>query len=119
MATVPGVGEYCTRDPHFEGKEVFGSQSQMFDLPPGSQNDSHRPDKVNFSRPHGGTRLPCPSAFVIPLDTISEEALLHALDEEIELQISVKPMDAFPSSEACQVTSVRESACDESQWHIA
>jgi hypothetical protein len=27
MANMLGVEEFCTREPHFEGEEVFGSQS--------------------------------------------------------------------------------------------
>jgi len=52
MAIILGGGDYFTRDPHFEGEEVFGSQKWMPNLPPGSQHDLHHLDKVNFSQLH-------------------------------------------------------------------
>jgi hypothetical protein len=51
MAKMPGVEEFCTRESHFEGEEVFGSQKRKADLPLGSKHESHKPDRVNFSRP--------------------------------------------------------------------
>ena len=48
---MPGAEEFCSREPYFEGEEVFGSMKRKLDLPPGSEHDSHRPNKVNFSRP--------------------------------------------------------------------
>jgi hypothetical protein len=50
-AKMPGAEEFCTREPHFEGEEVFGSQKRKADIPLGSEHESHRPDRVNFSRP--------------------------------------------------------------------
>ena len=35
---------------HLEGKEVFGSIKRKLDLSLGSEHDSHRYDKVNYSR---------------------------------------------------------------------
>jgi len=49
MVSVPRVGEYCTRDPYFEGEEDFGYQKRMPNLPLGFEYDSHRYNKVNFS----------------------------------------------------------------------
>ena len=51
LSKMPGADEFCTRRPHFEGEEVFGSMKRKLNLPPGSEYDSHRPDKVNFSCP--------------------------------------------------------------------
>jgi hypothetical protein len=39
------------------GKEVFGSQKRKVDVRLGFEGESHRPDKVNFSRPQIATRL--------------------------------------------------------------
>ena len=50
LSRMPGAEEFCSREPHFEGEEVFGSMKRKLNLPPGSEHDSHRPDKVNFSR---------------------------------------------------------------------
>ena len=51
METMPEGKEWCTRTPHFEGDEVFGSTAHQLNLPLGSQFDSHRLDKMNFSCP--------------------------------------------------------------------
>jgi hypothetical protein len=53
---MPGAKEFCTREPHFEGEEVFGSQKRKADILLGSEYESHKPDRVNFSRPRVRTR---------------------------------------------------------------
>jgi hypothetical protein len=50
MAKLPGAELFCTREPHLVGEEVFGSQKRKADVPLGFEGESHRPDKVNFSR---------------------------------------------------------------------
>jgi hypothetical protein len=50
-AKMPGAEEFCTREPYFEGDEVFGSQKRKADIPLRSEYESHKPDQVNFSRP--------------------------------------------------------------------
>jgi len=37
--------------PHLEGEEVFGFAKWHVDYPLGANNDSHRPNHVNFFRP--------------------------------------------------------------------
>jgi hypothetical protein len=44
-----GVEEVTTRILHLKGEEIFGNIKQKLDLPPGSDGDSHRHDKVNSS----------------------------------------------------------------------
>jgi hypothetical protein len=56
MAKLLGAELFYTREPHMAGKEVFGSQKQKADIPLGFEGKSHRPDKVNFSRPRIATR---------------------------------------------------------------
>ena len=51
METMAEGKEWCTRTPHFEGEEVFGSTARQLNLPLGSEFDSHRLEKMNFSRP--------------------------------------------------------------------
>jgi len=53
---MPGAEDIYTRIPHLEGEEVFGFNKRKLDLPIGSEGDSHRPDKVNFSHPQVQTR---------------------------------------------------------------
>ena len=56
ILNIRGVQDFVTREPHLEGEEVFGSQKRKADMPLGCKQDSHRPDKVNFSRPRVCTR---------------------------------------------------------------
>jgi hypothetical protein len=51
IAKMPGAAKFYTWEPHFEGEKVFGSQKRKADIPLGSEHESHRPDKVNFSHP--------------------------------------------------------------------
>lgn len=48
MLDISGIDEFCTDDPHLKGEEVFGSTKQKLDLPLGAEEQSHRPNKVNF-----------------------------------------------------------------------
>ena len=57
MKSYPGAEDINTRDCALEGSEMFGSIKQKFDLPPGADCDSHRPDKVDYSIPHPNTRV--------------------------------------------------------------
>jgi hypothetical protein len=56
MAKLLGAELFCTRAPHMAGEEVFGSQKRKADVLLGFEGESHRPDKVNFSRPRIATR---------------------------------------------------------------
>jgi hypothetical protein len=51
MAKLPGADQFCTREPHLVGEEVFGFQKRKADVPLDFEGESYRPDKVNFSRP--------------------------------------------------------------------
>ena len=42
MAKMHGAKEFCTREPNFEGEEVFGSQKRKADIPLGSEDKSYR-----------------------------------------------------------------------------
>ena len=57
LLDMPGGEEFCSRDPHLEGAEVFGSQKQKPDTPIGDDSETHHPDFVNFSRPHPAKRV--------------------------------------------------------------
>ena len=48
---MPGADEFCTRDPHHEGAEVFGSQKRKLDTSIGADEETHRPDIIHFSKP--------------------------------------------------------------------
>ena len=47
---------FCTRAPHMVGEEVFCSQKQKANVPLDFEGESHKLDKVNFSRPWIATK---------------------------------------------------------------
>ena len=63
---MPGADEFCTRDPHHEGAEVFGSQKWKPYTSIGAKEDSHRLDTVNFSWPHPPKRITRSHASTLP-----------------------------------------------------
>lgn len=92
MKTIPGAEDLPLMNSGLEGAEIFGSTKRKLNLPPGSEFDSHRPDKVNYSVPRPSSR---------------------ATRARIE--------DSFntPLYEVTHVTGVHETDCDPKQWHIA
>lgn len=118
MLDMPGADEFCTRVPHLPGEEVFGSRKRKPDLPLGAEEESHRPDKVNFSHPRVSTRPV--RACVAPMPVIVEEG-----DREVEAAHHPSPqMDsviASPFSEGGvrHVSAVEETRVNVKQWHIA
>jgi hypothetical protein len=69
LSEMHGAEDICTRIPHLEGEEVFGSTKRKLDLPIGFEGDSHHPDKVNFSHPQVQTRF---ATTRVQLGTIEE-----------------------------------------------
>jgi hypothetical protein len=115
MATLPGAELFCTRAPHLAGEEVFGSQKRKADVPLGFEGESHRPDKVNFSRQRMATR-----------SSRAKHASCSLPDVVEELSPELEEVHAFNTQGTTSnvgrgghVTSVQETACDESEWHIA
>ena len=114
IMNMPGAGEWCTRDPHLEGEEVCVSLKRKSDVAFGDERESHRPDKITVSRPRVQTRAArlesdYPPTVVIadsPTSTEADEADLH-------------PEHCPPPVEYHHVTSVEETACNPSEWHIA
>jgi len=51
LRNMPKVEDVCSFILHFEGEEVFGSSKYKLEILIGSEGDSHRLDKVNFSYP--------------------------------------------------------------------
>jgi hypothetical protein len=56
MLDMLGAEEFGTRVPRMAGEEVFGSTKRKENLPLRAEEESHRPDKVNFSHPRGPRR---------------------------------------------------------------
>ena len=119
ISNIQVVQDFVTREPHLEGEEVFGSQKRKADMPLGCEQDSHRPNKVNFSRPHVRTR-----SVVAGTSTTATAPS----DEDISFRADVDVMEIVPSGEHLErpqnrhplhVTGIEESDCDEREWHIS
>jgi hypothetical protein len=50
MVKLPRVDQFCNREPHLVGKEMFGFQKRKANVPLGFKSKPHQLDKVNFSR---------------------------------------------------------------------
>ena len=90
ISNIRGVQDFVTREPYLEGEEVFGSQKRKADMPLGCEHDSHRLDKVNFSRPRVRTRL-----LLAPTTT----AAPAAIEEDISFSADVDVMETMPLEE--------------------
>jgi hypothetical protein len=119
MAKMPGAEEFCTRQPHLEGEEVFGSTKRKLDLPPGSEYDSHRPDKVNFSHPRTGTRSTKARVDASTFNDKFEESTPKVQEELDVADASKEAPTPLAQGAIPHITAVQETACRESQWHIA
>ena len=111
----PGAEIFCTRTPHMAGEEVFGSQKRKADVPLGFEGESHRPDKVNFSCPRIQTRSSQAKHASCSLPDVVEE-LSPDLQED---QVHNNQGTTTDVGRAGHVTSVHETACKETEWHIA
>jgi hypothetical protein len=87
----------------------FGSQKRKADLLLGSKHESHRPDRVNFSRPRVRTRSTAAAGASCSLSDIPEEP-------SIDLQEHPIPNI---NSRMTHVTAIHETACKETEWHIS
>ena len=100
-----------SRSPHLEGEERFGSMKRKHGIPFGSENESHRPDKVNFS---------------FPLNPTAPPHLVHLPHEHVAAHVEHVPVSEAPSSSQNLgfVSSldtnneVLETDCDDAIWHI-
>jgi hypothetical protein len=108
MAKMPGAKEFCTRKPHFEGEEVFGSQKRKVDIPLGSEHEFHRPDGVNFSRPR-----------VRPRSTaaVGASCSLSDIPEKPSTDLQEHPISNV-NNRTTHVTAIHETVCKETEWHI-
>ena len=57
MKSYPGLEDLNTKDCALERYELFGSTKQKFDMLPGVNCDSHRPDKMSYSIPRPNVTL--------------------------------------------------------------
>ena len=92
MKSCPRVEDVNIKDCALEGSELFGSTKRKFNLPPGTDCDSHRPDKVNY--------------FILRPNT-------HTIRQHIEESLS------FVVHGVAHTTSMLKTECLASKWHIA
>jgi hypothetical protein len=109
MTKMLGAEEFCTREPHFEGKEVFGSQKCKADIPLGSEHESFRPDRVNFFHPRVRTRSTAAAGASCSLSDILEEPSTDLQEHPIPIV----------NSRTTHVTAIQETTYKEAEWHIA
>jgi hypothetical protein len=102
-----GAKDFCTRDPHLEGAEVFGSQKRRSDTPIGHAGETHRPDTVNFSHPRPGKRV-----------TRSHPETLPTIIEESSPSVQEVQMPSPARLDFNRVTALQETKVDVSLWHI-
>ena len=105
---MPRADDFCTRDPHHEGAEVFGSQKRKPDTPFGADDETHRPDTISFSRPPPLKRV-----------TRARAATLPTIPEEVEPCMErIQPLPPV-GTDIRRITAVLESTVNKKTWHIA
>jgi hypothetical protein len=114
MAKLLGAELFCTRESHLAGEEVFGSQKQKADVPLGFEGESHRPDKVNFSRSRIATRSMRANHASCSLPGVVEE-LSPDLQED-QAPNSLRTTDDV--GRLGHVTEIHETTYKETKWHI-
>jgi hypothetical protein len=115
MAKMSGVEEFCTREPHFEGEEVFGSQKRKVDIPFGSEHESHRPDRVNFSYPRVRTRSTRAGGINCSLNDIPKELSLDQLEDEGRPDAPTEHSIPIRNCKVPHITAIQETACKETE----
>jgi hypothetical protein len=115
MAKLLGAEFFCTRAPHMAGEDVFGSQKRKADVPLGFEGESHRLDKVNFSRPQIATRSSRANHASCSLLDVVEEVSPELQEDQAPNNLGIVDNVERPG----HVTAVHETACKETEWHIA
>jgi hypothetical protein len=115
MAKLPGAELFCTREPHLAGEEVFGFQKRKADVPLGFEGESHRPDKVNFSRPRIATRSMRANHASCSLLGVVEDLSPEQQEDQAPNNLGI----VGNQGRAGHVTAVHETTCKETEWHIA
>ena len=91
ISNIRGVQDFVSREPHLEGEEVFGSQKRKADMPLGCEHNSHRLDKVNFSRPRVRTRSSvAPTTSTAPI----------AIEDDMSFRAHADVIETMPSEES-------------------
>ena len=99
-----------SKNSHLEGEEHFRSMKRKHRIPFGSENESHHPDKVNFS---------------FPLVSTAPPHFVHLIQDNFGAQLEHVPMSKGPSYQNLGFVSfpdtnneVVETDYDDGIWHI-
>jgi hypothetical protein len=114
MAKMLRAEEFCTREPHFEGDEVFGFQKCKANI-----HLSSLLDRVNFSHPQVRTRSTRAGGSSCNLNDIPEEISPDLYDDSRRPDAATGQPTSIHNSKAPHVTTIQETTCKESEWHIA
>jgi hypothetical protein len=97
------------------GEEVFGSQKRKANISLGFEGESHRPDKVNFFRPRIATMSSRAHHASCSLPDMVEEVSPELQEDQAPNNLGTVGNIGRPG----HVTAVHETACKETEWHIA
>jgi hypothetical protein len=114
MAKLLGAELFYTCEPHLASDEVFSSQKRKADIPLGFEGESHRPDKVNFSRPRIATRSSKANHTSCSLPNVVEELSLELQEDQAPNNLGT----VGDVGRLGHVTAIHEFACKETEWHI-
>jgi hypothetical protein len=118
MMDMPGAEEFCTRVPCMAGEEVFGSTKRKADLPLGAEEESHRPDKVNFSHPRASSRAVRTRSTDMPIIIEEEDSNVPEVAPPAPHADDIVP-SPIPVGRISHVTAVEETRVNVKEWHIA
>jgi hypothetical protein len=90
MAKMSEVEKFSTPEPHLESEEVFVSQKRKADIPLGFEHESHRHDRVNFSRPRVNTMSTRARGGNCNLNDSSEELSTDMEEDKARPSASIK-----------------------------
>ena len=88
-------------------------------MPLGCEQDSHRPDKVNFSHPRVRTRSSVASTSTPAGGAIEDGISFCASMDDMETMPSEEHEDRSQNHHPVQVIGTQETDCDEREWHIS
>ena len=121
MLEMPGADEFCTRQPRMAGEEVFGSIKRKADLPLGAEEESHRPDKVNFSHPRGSGRAVRTRTVQMPIiveDDIEDDPEVREEHPPASEDVN-SPTSLAKEGGIRHVNAVQETKVNVKEWHIS
>ena len=118
MLDMPEANEFCICDPHMAGEEVFGSMKLKLDVPLGADEESHMPDKVNFSHPHATGRVVRIRSTHMPIILEEEDSHVQEIAPPTPHADDVVPSPT-PEGRIRHVFAVKETKVNVKEWHIA